>query len=421
MNEWDNMTIAGFQRQLAAGNASSLDWWAACRERIDACESSIQAWEYLALEPTVAMPAKDGPLPALFGVPVAIKDIIDTQRMPTTWGTRGYHCVAASDMDAAIVTQLARLGALPMGKTVSTEYAYFQPSKTRNPHDTRLTPGGSSSGSAAAVASGMVPVALGTQTVGSIIRPASYCGVVGFKPTHGTISTSGVKALAPSMDTVGWFSRSVEDSCILFSLLTGAAPVRRLGSLNGIRIAVCPLPSTPPLSPDVKTAIDEAAMRLTAQGASVTPLRLGPVFDELVTHQQVILAYEAAHALASERIRFGESMSRPLQALLEDGRRLSLERYWQSRQAAEHARHEISAHFTERVDAILAPSATGAAPEGLDSTGDPLYSRAWTLLGGPCLNLPMHRTSEGLPVGIQLVADRFKDAHLLAIAGVLMT
>src|SRR5690625_4120671 len=203
------MTIVDFHKQLATGNVSPLDWWMACRERIEAQEPSLQAWEYLAPAPAGPMLTKGMPLPFLYGLPVGIKDLIDTQQMTTTWGTQGYHRVESSIMDAAIVTQLRQLGALPMGKTVSTEYSYFQPSKTRNPHDTQRTPGGSSSGSAAAVASGMVPIALGTQTVGSIIRPASYCGVVGFKPTHGIVSVAGVKPLAPSMDTLGWVNSAL--------------------------------------------------------------------------------------------------------------------------------------------------------------------------------------------------------------------
>ncbi|WP_254276169.1 amidase [Halomonas sp. 3H] len=420
MTDWTRMTLAGFQRGLARGEFSPLDWWRACRERIDVRDPTVQAWECLAPEPAIA--AHDGgpPHAPLGGVPVGIKDIIDTTRLPTTWGTRGYHRVDRADMDAAIVTQLTRLGALPMGKTVSTEYAYFQPSKTRNPHDPTRTPGGSSSGSAAAVAAGMVPVALGTQTVGSIIRPASYCGVVGFKPTHGTLSVAGLKPLAPSLDTLGWFTRHLEDTRTLFTALTGDAPILALTRLDGVRVGLCRVPSTHSPSPETSAALEGAAARMTDLGANLGTVKLGASFDELVAHQQVILAYEAARALASERERFEASMSPALLALLDEGQRLSLADYWASRQAADRARLTLSQQLAERFDVLLAPSAPGVAPEGLASTGDPIYSRVWTLLGVPCVNLPLHWTPQGLPVGVQLIADRYQDQRLLSIASALM-
>ncbi|MGM1052311.1 MAG: amidase [Pseudomonadota bacterium] len=420
MTDWNRMTLAGFRHRLADGELSPLDWWMACRERINAMDPSLQAWECLAPEPAIAGRDDGQPCPALYGVPVGIKDIIDTARMPTTWGTQGYHHVDGSDMDAAIVTQLIRLGALPMGKTVSTEYAYFQPSRTRNPHDPSRTPGGSSSGSAAAVAAGMVPVALGTQTVGSIIRPASYCGVVGFKPSHGTLSVAGVKALAPSLDTLGWFTRHMEDTRTLFTALTGSDPITPLEGLEGVRVGLCRVPSTPLPSPDTTAALEDAATRMVALGAHLSPVDLGPSFDDLVTHQRVILAYEAARALASERARFEASMSPALIALLDEGQDLSLGRYWQSRQAADRAKLALAQQFAERFDVLLAPSATGVALEGLESTGDPIYSRAWTLLGVPCINLPLHWTLQGLPVGVQLIVDRYQDQRLLSIASALM-
>lgn len=420
MTDWNRMTLSGFQRRLAHGELSPLDWWKACRERIDAMEPTLQAWECLAPEPAIT-PRDDGhPCLALYGVPVGIKDIIDTVLLPTSWGTRGYHRVEGSDMDAAIVTQLSQLGALSMGKTVSTEYAYFHPSKAHNPHDPARTPGGSSSGSAAAVAAGMVPVALGTQTVGSIIRPASFCGVVGFKPSHGTLSIAGVKALAPSMDHLGWFTRHLEDTCTLFTALTGCDPITARQRLDGVRVGLCRVPSIPSPSLDVTDALDDTAARMTALGAHTSAVDLGPSFDDLLKHQQIILAYEAVRALASERARFEASMSLPLKKLLDEGENLSLAQYWQSRQATDLARLELSQQFAQRFDVILAPSAPGVAPEGLESTGDPMYSRAWTLLGVPCLNLPLHWTPQGLPVGVQLIADRYQDQRLLSIASALM-
>src|SRR5690554_169736 len=396
MNNWNRLRVADFQHKLAAGNVTPLDWWKSCRKQIDLQESQIQAWEALASEPAIAVHRKDHSWPKLCGVPVGIKDIIETASLPTTWGTRGYHTMEASQMDASIVAQLKTLGALPMGKTVSTEYAYFQPSKTRNPHDPTRTPGGSSSGSAAAVAAGMVPVALGTQTVGSIIRPASYCGVVGFKPTHGTLSVAGVKALAPSLDTLGWFTRHLEDSRTLFRALTGSPPIRTLTRLDGVRVGLCQVPSTHSPSPETATALKGAGEKMAALGADIGTAELGASFDELVAHQQVILAYEAADALASERERFEASMSPALIALLDEGLRLSLADCWTSRQAVDRARLTLSQQLAMRFDVLLAPSAPGVAPEGLASTGDPIYSRVWTLLGVPCVNLPLDRKSTRL-------------------------
>ncbi|GHC35129.1 amidase [Aidingimonas halophila] len=420
MTDWNHMTLAGFQRALNNEELAPLDWWRACRKRIDALDPTLQAWEYLAPEPAITARNDEPPGPPLFGVPVGIKDIIDTVRLPTSWGTRGYHRVDGTDMDAAIVTLLTRLGALPMGKTVSTEYAYFQPSKTRNPHDPTRTPGGSSSGSAAAVAAGMVPVALGTQTVGSIIRPASYCGVVGFKPTHGTLSVAGLKALAPSLDTLGWFTRHLGDTRTLFTALTGSEPVAARERLDGVRVGLCQVPSTPTPSPEAVTALQDAADRMTALGAQLSPIDMGASFDELVTHQQVILAYEAARALASDRHRFEASMSPALIALLDEGQAIPLTRYWRSRQAADRARLVLSQYLTDRCDVLLAPSAPGVAPQSLETTGDPVYSRVWTLMGAPCVNLPLYWTPQGLPVGVQLIADRYQDPRLLSIASALM-
>lgn len=420
MNDWDRMTIAAYRQRLAAGEVAPLDWWDTCRAHIASREPSLGAWTCLAPRPDTILPAGRNPLPPpLLGVPIGIKDIIDTRQLPTCWGTT-YRRLESADQDAAIITRLASLGALVMGKTVTTEYAYFQPSGTRNPHDPGRTPGGSSSGSATAVAAGMVPVALGTQTVGSIIRPASYCGVVGFKPTHGILPLSGVKALAPSLDTLGWFTRTVADSSVLFQALTGANGAVPRKDLTDLRVGISPVPSEPTLAPEVQAALDQAAECMASNGATIIRMPPDPALDALVSHQQVILAYEAARALSSERACFGDEMSDTLMALLDEGERTPFEHYRASRQATEQARGRASALFSEQIDIMLAPSAPGVAPEGLDSTGDPLYSRAWTLLGGPCLNLPLHWTTTGLPVGVQLIADRYGDSRLLAVAGTLM-
>ncbi|MFB9147965.1 amidase family protein [Halomonas alkalicola] len=283
MPAYDDVTIDTFRTRLASGESQPLDWWHASRERIAAREPQVLAWQHLADAPPPP-PVAGGPLA---GVPVGIKDIIDTRDMPIGWGTDYLHSPGAL-MDAALVSLLREQGALIMGKTVSTELAYFTPGRTRNPLDPELTPGGSSSGSAAAVADGMVPLAFGTQTAGSIIRPASFCGVFGFKPTFDLISPAGIKAFSPSLDTLGWFARRIDDICTTFSALTRAPAIPALASLAGVRVGLRSLPGDETLSPEVRQALDEVAGRLERAGAEVVPLPPDGRFDALVEEQKIV-------------------------------------------------------------------------------------------------------------------------------------
>lgn len=413
------MTINAFQLALAEGKAEPLDWWHACTARIDQREPDVQAWEALAVEQPVAPETYLGDS-LLYGVPVGIKDIIETVNLPTSWGTRGYLSSPGALVDAALVTLLKEQGALIMGKTVSTEFAYFTPGKTRNPHDPSRTPGGSSSGSAAAVAAGMVPIAFGTQTAGSMIRPASYCGVFGFKPTFDTLSPAGVKPCATSLDTLGWFARHIGDICTTFSALTRAPLITSLKNLAGVRVGVRSLPGDIPLDTDVEQALAHAQERLVQAGAELVPLALDARFEALVEHQKVVMAYEAAQSLASEYSRFAEQMGPKLVELIKDGKAISYVRYLEARRTTNTMQQAMSSLFDEDVDVILAASASGVAPEGIEVTGDPLYCRAWTLLGVPCLNLPLSQGANGMPVGVQLIADRWQDQKLLQIASTLM-
>jgi len=417
VNHDSTMTIDAYQIALANGQAEPLDWWHACAARIDQREPEVQAWEALASEP--AIPDARLAESPLYGVPVGIKDIIDTVDLPTRWGTRGYLHSEGSLVDAALVTLLKEQGALIMGKTVSTEFAYFTPGKTRNPHDASRTPGGSSSGSAAAVAAGMVPLAFGTQTAGSMIRPASYCGVFGFKPTFDTVSAAGVKAFAPSLDTLGWFARHIEDICTTFSALTRAPSITPLNSLAGVRVGVSSLPGNLPLDADVEQALAHAQTQLEQAGAELVPLALDEQYEALVEHQKVVMAYEAAQALASEFVRFVKQMGPKLIELIEEGNAISYARYLEARGATDTQQQALMSVFGSEVDVILAASAPGVAPEG-EATGDPIYSRAWTLLGVPCLNLPLSQGQNGMPVGVQLIANRWQDQKLLEIARTLM-
>lgn len=418
MTKLDDATIDPFQAQVTRHECDVLTWWRICQARIENLEADVRAWEYLM--PPMSTTILPGSGQLLRGVPVGIKDIIDTVEMPTTWGTGGYLVSPGAVVDAAVVTLLKRQGAMPLGKTVSTEFAYFTPGKTRNPHDLSRTPGGSSSGSAAAVAAGMVPLALGTQTAGSIIRPASYCGVFGFKPTVNTVSFSGIKAFAPSMDTLGWFARHIEDICTTFTALTRSGAIKTLPDLGGIRVGLRNLPGDRPLDPDVAQALSSTVRRLEQAGARVIALPLDARYDELVMHHQVVLAYEAAQALASEFQLHGKDMGTKLVELIEQGLATSYAEYRASIFAAEQCKQGLSKVFADDVDVILAASAPGVAPHGLDGTGDPVYCRAWTLLGVPCLNLPLNKGQEGLPVGVQLIADRWQDERLLSIARTLV-
>ncbi|CAN0561791.1 unnamed protein product, partial [Ectocarpus sp. 12 AP-2014] len=368
------MTIDAYQIALAAGQADPLDWWHACAARIDQREPEVQTWEALASEP--AIPDARLAESLLYGVPVGIKDIIDTVDLPTRWGTRGYLHSSGALVDAALVTLLKEQGALIMGKTVSTEFAYFTPGKTHNPNDVSRTPGGSSSGSAAAVAAGMVPLAFGTQTAGSMIRPASYCGVFGFKPTFATLSVAGVKSFAHSLDTLGWFARHIEDICTTFSALMRAPRIMPLENLAGVRVGVRSLPGNMPLDADVEQVLAHAQAQFERAGAELVSLALDERYEALVEHQKTVMAYEAAQSLASEYVCFAEQMGPTLVELIKEGNAISYARYLEARCAADTLQQRLNSVFESEADVILAASAPGEAPVGIEATGDPLYSRA---------------------------------------------
>lgn len=409
------MTITEFLQRLEAGECQPLDWWSACRERIEQREAEVRAWEYIAPDE----PSVNGGGRALRGVPVGLKDVIETRDMPTAWGT-DYLSVSHSPVNAPLVTLLEQQGALILGKTVSTEFAYFTPGKTRNPRALSHTPGGSSSGSAAAVADGMVPLAFGTQTAGSIIRPASFCGVFGFKPTFDTVTFAGIKSFSPSLDTLGWFASDVDDICTCFSALTGAPRIDALPDLKGIRVGLRNLPGDPLPDADVRRTLEHATVLLSNVGAEVAPLPLDARYDALVDHQKTIMAYEAARTLASEYVLYKSRMGPKLVELMEEGLALPHAVYLDAKRAAERLKHELSNVFDEQVDVILAACASGPAPAGREATGDPLFCRAWTLLGVPCLALPLGSDAQGLPIGVQLIGDRWQDERLLSIAKTLM-
>ncbi len=381
-----------------------------CLERIHARESGVQAWELLDEEGALREARRIDALaerPPLCGLPVGIKDLIDTADLPTGYGSPLYRGHRPA-RDAACVRLLRQAGAVIVGKTVTTEFAVYTPGKTRNPRDVSRTPGGSSSGSAAAVADGMVPLALGTQTAASVIRPASFCGVIGWKPGFGTLSLEGVHALAPSLDTLGFFVRDLADVRVALAALGAPLPAHQ--QKRAPVIGLCRTETWDRAEPSTRSALEDAAARLGAR-----EVKLGPSFDGLVEAQLAIMAAEAALSLRSELARSPEALSPRLRELLAEGRAISPQRLREAHAHAASCRLELDAIFDE-VDALLTPAAAGEAPEGIASTGDPLFSRIWTLLGNPAVSLPLCEGPAGLPLGLQLIGPAAGDSQLLAAA-----
>jgi len=346
-------------------------------------------------------------------VPVGIKDLIDTVDMPTTYGSPIYAGYRPA-WDAACVALLREAGAVILGKTVTTEFAMFMPGKTANPHHPGHTPGGSSSGSAAAVADGMVPLALGTQTAGSIIRPASFCGVVGYKPTHGQFALAGIKALSQTLDTLGGFARSVADLALLRAVfVSGSAPIPALSQPP--RIGLCQTPQWSHADAATRTALERAGAQLEAAGAVVRPVELPKDFTELAAAQETIQIFEGARCCAYELHTHRAQLSAKLLELLAPAEGITYTAYAEALALAATCRRQLQAVFTEH-DVLLVPSAAGEAPAGLDATGNPLFNRMWTLLHTPAISLPGQTGAAGLPVGVQVIGPLGMDERLLAIA-----
>ncbi|HEX2539997.1 MAG TPA: amidase [Caldimonas sp.] len=407
------LTAAAATAAMRAGRLRAAELVDACLGRIAEREPSVGAWQCVGAEAARSEAGRRDAEPwrgALHGVPIGVKDIIDTADFPTERGS-AIDAGRRPAHDAECVARLRGAGAIVIGKTVTTELAYFHPGKTANPHRLGHTPGGSSSGSAAAVADAMVPVALGTQTAGSINRPASFCGIVGYKPSHGDFSLDGVLPFAPSLDTLGVLARSVEDAALVRSVLLplGAMPPAPSGAP---RLALCRTPWWSDASEAVQAGIEKVCARVIAMGMAVGEATLPDGFAALAELQKSVMAFEAATSL---RIEYGEHrdrLSAPLQALLAAGAQIPEARYRQELDAA-RARGDDLARLLQSFDVLITPAVHGEAPAGLEATGDPLFSRAWTLLGVPTLTLPAFRGPTGLPIGIQLVAGRGNDAVLL--------
>jgi Asp-tRNA(Asn)/Glu-tRNA(Gln) amidotransferase A subunit family amidase len=385
----------------------------ACLERIAEREPQVQAWTYLAGDAALACAReldRGAVRGLLHGLPLGVKDLFDTHDMPTTYGSPIYrdHQPPA---DASAVALCRQQGAIMLGKTVTTEFATFTPGKTRNPHRLTHTPGGSSSGSAAAVADHMVPLAFASQTAASVIRPAAYCGIVGYKPSFGSINRSGVKPLSDGLDTLGCLARSVDDVALFAAALTGDQSLMQLTMSHNPRIALCQTHEWPHADADTQAAMTEAARSLVQSGLPVRELTLPDLFAQLLKAQSEIMAFDLARSLADERNRHAGLLSAGITSLLENGLAISLQQHHANLQLARTARAMVSAAMGE-YEVILAPSTTGEAPATLEQTGNPVFGRVWTLLGLPCVHLPFFQGSTGMPVGLQVIG-RFGDDRLV--------
>ncbi|MDP2696536.1 amidase [Thalassospira sp.] len=419
--------------RLASGALRAVEYAQACLDLIAVREPEIQAWAWLDSDHVLAQAAaldarrlSGAPIGPLHGVPVALKDVIDTAKIPTENGTP-IDAGRVPDKDAVIVAKLKAAGAIIMGKTVTTELAFMHPSKTRNPHNSAHTPGGSSAGSAAAVAAGMVPLAVGTQTGGSVIRPAAFCGITGFKPTFGAIPRTGILPQSPSLDTVGVFARTVEDAALLAEILFGydpqdsatePAPTPRLLSVAG---------SNPPVTPtlafvrvpgfddaDAQTHLAMAEL-VEVLGEYCFEAPLPAVFNEAADIRARINAAEMAKCYYSLERRGRDKMSPELTRMMDKGKDILARDYiaaldW--RELYNAALNEI----LDRCDAIITPATLGPAPEGLTTTGNPVFNGLWTLCGTPAVTIPVFWAENGMPMGVQLIGRRGDDARLLRTA-----
>ncbi len=428
------MTAIQAAQAIREGRLRAVDLVRACLDRIAATDGEIGAWAHVDAEGALARAAEMDrlrqfgmPLGPLHGIPVGLKDIIDTKTMPTERGTPIFKG-RQPDTDAFIVDRLLEAGAVILGKTVSTELAFLHPSATKNPHNPAHTPGGSSSGSAAAVAAGHVPLALGTQTNGSVIRPASFCGVYGFKPTRGLIARTGVLQTSKSLDQLGGFARSLEDAALLADAILGyagsdPASLPRPGPaiLDGAR-------AEPPVEPDLawlelpySDRLSEAAASglgelLDALPGRVERLPAPPGFADLIETQRIIHEYEICRHLAEVFDAHWDMVSDSLRPVIERARQISDADYERALEMM-HGAEDFFANTFEDFDAILAPSALGEAPLiAAGGTGDPVCCTIWTVAGLPCLSLPLLVGETGLPIGVQLIGCPEKDDRLCRTA-----
>ena len=414
----NELTATEIVAKIAAGEITCEAVTRDCIERIAARDEIVKAWvnfnPELALAQAHALDREPhrGPL---CGVPIGVKDVIDTFDMPTEMGSPIYreHRPIA---DAACVALLRRAGAVILGKTATCELAGMAPAATTNPHNATHTPGGSSSGSAAAVADFMVPAALGTQTGGSVLRPSSFCGVFGYKPTYNTFNKAGLNPAAESIDTTGWIGRSIEDIALLTAVLRIDEP-QRLRSLSAMpRVGLCRTELWDKAQPETRSAVENAGAALSKAGAIIRDVTLPEAFAGLpALARGTINHFERAACMAFEWDNHRPALSPQMRRYIESGLNTSRADYIAAWRRVEQCRALLSQVFSD-IDVLLAPCVPGEAPSGLASTGDPSMQAMWTALHTPTMTLPTHRGPNNLPVGIQLIAQRYEDDRLFAYA-----
>jgi Asp-tRNA(Asn)/Glu-tRNA(Gln) amidotransferase A subunit family amidase len=409
-------SLTEIPRLIAAGRTTPRDLLEASLKAIREQEADVQAWAHLADDcaRVLAEKLRDSVARSdLHGVPFAVKDIYDSADLPTEWGTpvqKG----RVPTRDCALVAKLLELGAVLVGKTHTTAFAYYDAAPTRNPHKLAHTPGGSSSGSAAAVACGMVPLALGSQTQGSVLRPASFCGVVGFKPTFGKLPLEGVMPFAPTLDHAGLFTSTVADMQVVWQALGYASEADPCDTITSID---WPPPSSPAAEVDAAMlgCLESSLSRLAQSGFRIQHVPRPPFFDDLPEALRTVMYFEAAREHGAMFEEHGAAVGDKLATLLAEGLRISEEDYQVAIASIDEARAAFATWSAE--NAIIAtPAAMGPAPRGLDSTGDPRSNAPFTALGVPAISIPMGSSPDGLPLGLQLVAASGDESRLLATA-----
>jgi Asp-tRNA(Asn)/Glu-tRNA(Gln) amidotransferase A subunit family amidase len=414
INRYDATTAF---KKIACGAFTATDYLKACLDRIAEREADVGAFAHVAVQRALVQAADADARPlsgALHGIPIAIKDIIDTHDMPTEHGSPIYKgSIPVSD--GACVALLRRAGGIILGKTVTPEFAAVTPGRTANPHNLKHTPGGSSSGSAAAVADFMVPAAIGTQTVGSTIRPASYCGVVGYMPSHQILPVQGVKVQAGSLDNLGILTRSVADVALVANAILAYDALHAEPSAAPPRIGFCPSPHWPQAQESIRQVMADAITLLRGSGAKVEQVELPISFDDALPAHWTILAFEFARAMAFEYETHRDQISPRLIDLLNRGLATPFVDYRDACATAIRCRQEI-APIIANYDVLLTPAAASEAPEGLLAPSDLLFQRFWTLLHVPAITLPGFTGPHDLPIGIQLIGSHLGDNELLRAA-----
>jgi Asp-tRNA(Asn)/Glu-tRNA(Gln) amidotransferase A subunit family amidase len=412
------LTATEAAKLIAKREISSTELVKSCLDRINARESTVQAWahldEKLVMQAARAADAQE-PKSPLHGIPFGVKDVIDSADLPTEYGSEIFKGHRPAK-DAACIQRMKNAGAVLMGKTVSTEFATFRPGKTRNPHNPAHTPGGSSSGSAAAVGDSMIPLAFGNQTAGSHIRPGSFCGICAFKPTWGTVDLTGILPLEHSFDTLGYFARSFDDIANYYAIVRGAPPANAADGIGRApRIGFYRTLERKHAEPASIAALEAAAKQLQSLGAIVEEVELAPRFAELIEVHPIILNVGLTRSLKAVYDKDAQRISERLRGMIEAGLSTPAVTYRKAVDQADACRRDINAAFGS-YDVLLCPSAPGEAPQGLEATGNPVFQLAWTLLHVPCASVPGAVGPKGLPVGVQFVGRQYDDDKVLAIA-----